>query len=124
MLTTMTGWGYDRPSQMFVTDQVTPERLEQLIHAVLGLGPAPVKFTVSHLTRNQFVEVYRHLPEGSQLSLETVDPSPEERVILDADPNDIRAAGFRRNVVHRFSAIMRTPYRAAVEHSGAQKEPS
>lgn len=48
----------------------------------------------------------------------------EERVVRDADPIEIRAASFRRNVLHRFPAIMRTSYRALDEHSRAEKEPS
>lgn len=51
-------------------------------------------------------------------------PLPEERVVRDADPNEIRAASFRRNVFHRFPAIMRTSYRALGDYSRAEKEPS
>jgi len=76
MLTTLAGWDYVSAAQMVVTDAVTPERLEQFLRGVLAPVPTPVKCTVAHLTRDQSVGVYRHLPEGSQLSLDSVDPSP------------------------------------------------
>lgn len=48
MLTTMTGWGYDRPSQMF-----TPTRSLRRDRS-----------NSSDLARAQFIEVHRHLSEG------------------------------------------------------------
>lgn len=108
MLTTMTGWGYDRPSQMFVTDQVTPERLEQLIRTSLVCRSSRCIDT----------------PEGVSPVSGHRRTFSDERVVHAADPNNIRAASFRRNVFRRFPASMRTSYRALDEHSRAEKEPS
>lgn len=59
MLTTMTGWGNDRPSQMFITAQVAPERL-------------------SSSSRPRSCAVHRGVGtprRGSHLCLDTVQPS-------------------------------------------------
>jgi hypothetical protein len=77
MLITMVGWRFDRGTSSFVTDDVTPERMDALIHAVIALGPRVVQLNVAGLSREQYLEVIDHLAEGSWL---TVTPLLEERL--------------------------------------------
>ncbi|MCY1718578.1 hypothetical protein OVA26_16700 [Microbacterium sp. SL62] len=77
MLITMVGWRFDRGASSFVTDDVTPERMDALIHAVIALGPRVVQLNVAGLSREQYLEVVDHLAEGSWL---TVTPVLEEHL--------------------------------------------
>lgn len=77
MLITMVGWRFDRPTLSFITDDITPERMDALIHAVIALGPRVVQLNVAGLSREQYLEVVDHLAEGSWL---TVTPLLEERL--------------------------------------------
>lgn len=77
MLITMVGWRFDRGTSSFVTDDVTPERMDALIHAVIALGPRVVQLNVAGLSREQYLEVVDHLAEGSWL---TITPVLDERL--------------------------------------------
>ncbi|SDP23751.1 hypothetical protein SAMN04487788_2624 [Microbacterium testaceum StLB037] len=77
MLITMIGWRFDGGTSSFVTDDVTPERMDALVHAVIALGPRVVQLNVAGLSREQYLEVVDHLAEGSWL---TVTPLLEERL--------------------------------------------
>lgn len=69
MLTTMPSWRYDRHSKTFVTEEVTSERFDELLHAVIGLGRRPIRLRVQSLSWHQFHEVLEHMHEHSRLEV-------------------------------------------------------
>lgn len=77
MLITMADWRFDHRLKAFVVGDeaggfsagVAPERLEQLVHAVLGLGPRAVSLKVAGLSLEQAKQVRSHLAEGSVLTV-------------------------------------------------------
>ncbi|WP_311259986.1 hypothetical protein [Microbacterium sp. WCS2018Hpa-9] len=107
MLTTMVNWGFDRTAQHFVTDDVSAERLQELIHAVIALGPISIRLSISHLTRAQFVEVFEHLHPGSELTLTTLDPTPHPLRPTHAESTEIVPSYFPRNSARRISPRLR-----------------
>lgn len=70
MLTSMPGWVFDHRARAFVAQEGPPhdvERIEQLIRAVIGLGPESVNIRVIDLSRDELREVRKHLSKGSYL---------------------------------------------------------
>lgn len=87
MLGAMPGWSFDHQLKAFVaivgasaSDGVSSDRLEELLDAVIDLGPETVTLRVSGLTFSQAARVRGYLGQGSML------------VILDRHFDDITFA--------------------------------
>lgn len=67
MLRTMTGWSYDPKTQAFVAKDLAPERLDELINAVIEIRSQTVTVRVSGLSVQEAARVRGYLAAGSIL---------------------------------------------------------
>jgi hypothetical protein len=65
MLRTMKGWSFDHQSKTFVAKNFAPERLDELIDAIIELGPRQVTLRVSDLSLQEAARVRGYLVPGS-----------------------------------------------------------
>lgn len=61
MLRTMTGWSFDHRQKAFVTPEVTSERVEELVDAIVELELEPVVLRVAGLGRKECARVRGYL---------------------------------------------------------------
>jgi len=67
LLRTMTGWSFDHKRRMFVATDFAPERLDELIDAIVEIGPQVVTLRVSDLSLQEAARVRGYLTPGSIL---------------------------------------------------------
>lgn len=67
MLGTMTGWRFDHQVRAFVANDFAPERLEELIDAVIEMRPRTLTLRVSDLSLSEAARVRGYLIPGSLL---------------------------------------------------------
>ena len=67
MLTAMAGWSFDHEAKAFVAIDTAPERFEELLDAVIDLGPSKVVLRVSGLSSIEGAKLRVYLRGGSTL---------------------------------------------------------
>lgn len=67
MLRTMAGWSFDQKAKAFVAKNSVPERLDELIDAVVEIRPETVTLRVSGLSLQEAARVRGYLATGSLL---------------------------------------------------------
>lgn len=67
MLRTMTGWRFDHRAKAFIVNDFAPERLEELIDAVIEMRPRTLTLRVSDLSLSEAARVRGYLAPGSLL---------------------------------------------------------
>jgi hypothetical protein len=67
MLEVMSGWSFDHQIKAFVAPVITPERVEELVDAVVDLGDETVVLRVSGLSQKETARVRGYLSRASLL---------------------------------------------------------